>query len=70
MRTFTRDTDDMNEVLADFIGHPVLVKLRDGSSTYGVLAGNPDVWSDGYMIGPFSIEKDEVISLIDLGDNP
>lgn len=65
-RKFTRDTDDMNEVLADFYRYPVSVKLKDGTIISGPLMDNPDEWTDGYKIGPYAIEKDDVMELTDL----
>lgn len=69
MRTFTQDTDDMNEVLADFIGYHVKVKLANGFSLTGDLRPNRDEYSDGYQIGFFEFEKKEVIELTDLSED-
>lgn len=69
MKTYTRDTDYMNEVLSDFILYNVLIKFKDGTSIWGQLEANPDEWTDGYKIGHFSFEKDDVMELTDMEDN-
>lgn len=67
MSTFTRASgENMNEVLADFIGYKVRVTLRKGWVLQGPLTPDPDPNTDGYMIGPYCFEKDEVMQLIGL----
>lgn len=69
MRTFTRETDDMNEVLADFIGYHVTVKLTNGFSLTGDLRPSRDEYSDGYQIGSFKFEKKEVLEVTDYNED-
>lgn len=69
MRVFTRDSDDMNEVLADFIGYNVEVKV-DMGVLRGPLEVDPDPYTDGYKIGPYCFEKREVVLLIDRDPRP
>lgn len=65
LKTYTRETDDMNEVLADFRGHPVTVTLAHGTWRTGILEADPNEWSDGYKIGDHVIAKDDVVELRD-----
>lgn len=65
LKSFTRETDDMNEVLADFIGHPVSVYLPNGDRYMGTLEVDPDEWSDGYKVGDHLVDKRYVTELVD-----
>lgn len=69
MRIYTRESDDMNEVLSDFVGYNVLAELTNGFKLWGLLKPNLDEFSDGYQIGHYEFEKKEVVSLTDLSED-